>query len=153
METRFRSAVFGGEADLRALETGHTVIRVDSAANDECFLPPHDLNKNLNTINGSVLNSKQSYHQYRRTTRKNTQDDVTLNERSDRTLRANNTTRGTTDTRTATLDIVKSLRIRQGSTLRTSMARNFKAQALCLVVFWCDTSRPINDLERLVRLI
>ena len=42
METRFRSAVFGGEADLRALETGHTVIRVDSAANDECFPPPYD---------------------------------------------------------------------------------------------------------------
>ena len=37
METKFRSAVFGGEADLRALETGHTVIRVDSAANDEFF--------------------------------------------------------------------------------------------------------------------
>ena len=93
------------------------MTRVDSAANDECFPPLHDLNKNLNTINGSVLNSKQSYHQHRRTTRNSTQDDVTLNERSDGTLRANNATRGTADTRMATLDIVKSLRIRQGRTL------------------------------------
>ena len=85
METRFCSAVYGGEADLRALETGLTVIRVDSAADDECFPPPHDLNKNLNTTNGHVRNSKQSYHQHRRTTRNSTQDDVTLNERSDRT--------------------------------------------------------------------
>ena len=36
---------FGGEADLRALETGHTVISVDSVANDECFLSPYDLKK------------------------------------------------------------------------------------------------------------
>ena len=93
METRFCSAVYGGEADLRALETGHMVTRVDRVALDKCFLPPHNLNKNLSTINGSVRNSKQSYHQHRRTTRNSTQDDVTLNERSDRTLRANNDNR------------------------------------------------------------
>ena len=43
METRFCSAVFGGEADLRTLETGHMVTRVDSVENYECFPPLHDL--------------------------------------------------------------------------------------------------------------
>ena len=84
------SAVFGGEADLRALETGHTVIRVDRVANDEWFPQPYDLKKL--TPQMTVCG-----HRNHRTISMAGWRDAR------RTLTTYNTTGGTADTLTATL--------------------------------------------------